>query len=148
LIPLRDINPTERFAVVTFTLIVLNIVVFVYEMALGRIAGELFVQAFALVPAKLFASSQTPGQPVPVFVTLFTSMFLHGGFLHIAGNMLYLWVFGNNIEDSMGRSRFVVFYALCGLLAAVAHAYANRYSSVPYQASWAPTCSSIRGHGS
>jgi len=131
LIPLRDINPTERFAVVTFTLIVLNIVVFVYEIALGRIASEIFVQTFALVPAKLFASSQTAGQPVPVFVTLFTSMFLHGGFLHIAGNMLYLWVFGNNVEDSMGRARFVVFYALCGLFAAFAHAYANRYSSVP-----------------
>ncbi len=131
MIPLRDINPTERFAVVTFTLIVLNIVVFVYEIALGRIASELFVQAFALVPAKLFASGHTASQPLPVFVTLFTSMFLHGGFLHIAGNMLYLWIFGNNVEDSMGRFRFIVFYALCGLFAAVAHAYANRFSSVP-----------------
>jgi membrane associated rhomboid family serine protease len=131
LIPLRDINPTERFAVVTFILIVLNIGVFLYEITLGRIGGELFMQNFALVPAKLFASSPTAGQPVPVIATLITSMFLHGGFLHIAGNMLYLWIFGNNIEDAMGRLRFTVFYALCGLFAAFAHAYANRYSTVP-----------------
>ncbi len=131
LIPLRDINPTERFSVVTLILIILNISVFVYEKALGRIAGDLFVQHFALVPAKLFASSWMTGQPIPVLATLFTSMFLHGGILHIAGNMLYLWVFGNNIEDAMGRSRFIVFYALCGVFAALAHAYVNRHSAVP-----------------
>ncbi len=131
MIPLRDINPTERFAVVTFILIVLNSCVFLYEMTLGRIGGELFMQNFALVPAKLFASGPTAGQPVPVIATLITSMFLHGGFLHIAGNMLYLWIFGNNVEDAMGRFRFPVFYALCGLIAAFAHAYANRFSTVP-----------------
>ncbi len=131
MIPLRDINPTERFAVVTFVLIVLNIAVYIYEIALGRIAGDLFVQHFALVPANLFSSALMTGQPVPVPATLLTSMFLHGGFLHIAGNMLYLWVFGNNIEDAMGRARFVVFYTFCGVIAALAHAWVNRFSTVP-----------------
>ncbi|MGE5172431.1 MAG: rhomboid family intramembrane serine protease [Betaproteobacteria bacterium] len=131
MIPLRDINPTERFAVVTFTLIVLNIAVFVYELTLGKMAGELFMQSFALVPAKLFARGPVADHAFPVAATLFTSMFLHGGFLHIAGNMLYLWIFGNNVEDAMGRLRFVLFYALCGLFAAYAHAYVNRLSAVP-----------------
>ncbi len=115
----------------SFILIVLNICVFLYEMALGRIGGELFMQSFALVPAKLFSSGPIAGQQIPVLATLFTSMFLHGGILHIAGNMLYLWIFGNNVEDAMGRTRFFLFYTLCGLFAAFAHAYANRYSAVP-----------------
>lgn len=131
MIPLRDINPTERFAVVTFTLIILNVAVFVYELTLGQMAGELFVQSFALVPAKLFARGPATSHAFPVAATLFTSMFLHGGFLHIAGNMLYLWIFGNNVEDAMGRLRFILFYALCGLFAAYAHAYVNRLSTVP-----------------
>jgi rhomboid family protein len=130
LIPLRDINPTERFAVVTFTLIALNIVVFMYTLTLGSVSGEAFVESFALVPARLFALGPAIAA-VPAAATLFTSMFLHGGFLHIAGNMLYLWIFGNNVEDSMGRVRFILFYALCGCIAAYAHALANRDSTTP-----------------
>jgi membrane associated rhomboid family serine protease len=129
-IPLRDINPTERFAIVTFVLIVLNVAVFVYELTLGSMSNEVFVESFAVIPARLFAPGAGAGA-VPAAATLFTSMFLHGGFLHVAGNMLYLWVFGNNIEDSMGRGRFILFYALCGCIAAYAHAFANRYSATP-----------------
>jgi membrane associated rhomboid family serine protease len=129
-IPIRDINPTERFAVVTLVLIALNIVVFVYELTLGGISSEAFVESFAVVPARLFASLPDGGA-VPPAATLVTSMFLHGGFLHIAGNMLYLWIFGNNVEDSMGRVRFILFYTLCGCIAAFAHAFANRYSTTP-----------------
>ncbi len=131
MIPLRDINPTERFAVVTFILIVLNLAVFVYELTLGKVAGDLFVQSFALVPAKLFKHGPAANQAIPAVATLITSMFLHGGIPHVAGNMLYLWIFGNNVEDAMGRIRFVLFYTLCGLFAAYAHAYANRFSNVP-----------------
>ena len=130
MIPIRDINPTERFAVVTIVLIVLNIAVFVYELTLGGASNEAFVESFAVIPARLFASVPVGGA-VPAAATLLTSMFLHGGFLHIAGNMLYLWIFGNNIEDSMGRGRFILFYALCGCIAAYAHAFANRYSTTP-----------------
>jgi membrane associated rhomboid family serine protease len=131
LIPIKDVNPTERFAIVTLLIIVLNIAVFVYELALGPRAGELFVNSFALMPKRLFSGVPEASGAVPVVATLFTSMFLHGGFLHIAGNMLYLWIFGNNVEDSMGRMRFIVFYFLCGIVAAYAHALANTASTVP-----------------
>jgi membrane associated rhomboid family serine protease len=130
-IPLRDINPTERFPLVTIMLIVLNGAAFIYELTLRQPAGEILINAFALVPAKLFAPGPLAREMVPASVTVFTSMFLHGGFLHIAGNMLYLWIFGNNIEDATGRVRFLVFYLICGAAAAYAHAYANRYSLVP-----------------
>jgi membrane associated rhomboid family serine protease len=129
-IPLRDINPTERFSIITFCLILLNVVVFVFQLTLGDKAESLFVQAFALIPARLFAYHGAPGG-VPAAVTLFTSMFIHGGLLHIAGNMLYLWIFGNNVEDATGRIRFIVFYLLCGVLAAYGHAYMNRSSVTP-----------------
>jgi len=124
-IPLRDINPTERFAVVTFVLIVLNVVIFFYEVVLGEVSGDLFVYAFGLIPKRLFA----PGYPVTA--TLTTHMFLHGGILHLAGNMLYLWIFGNNVEDATGRVRFILFYLLCGWCAAFAHAYMNSDSLTP-----------------
>jgi membrane associated rhomboid family serine protease len=131
LIPLRDINPTKRFAIVTAVLIVLNIVVFLFEIALRQPGNEVFVNAFGLVPAKLFAPGRLTGESVPAVATVFTSMFLHGGILHIAGNMLYLWIFGNNVEDGMGRIRFLLFYLICGAIAAFAHAWANRFSLVP-----------------
>ncbi len=129
MIPIRDINPTERFAFVTLLLIVANLAVFFYELRLGS-AAEVFVSTFALVPGKLFSAAGIGG-PIPAWLTVFTSMFLHGGIAHLAGNMLYLWIFGNNIEDSMGRFRFVVFYLLCGTAAAYVHALANAQSMVP-----------------
>jgi len=131
LIPIKDINPTERFAIVTLVIIVLNIAVFLYELALGPQAGEMFVDSFALIPARLFSRIPEPSHAVPAGAAIFTSMFLHGGFLHIAGNMLYLWIFGNNVEDSMGRIRFIVFYFLCGIAAAYSHALANADSTMP-----------------
>jgi membrane associated rhomboid family serine protease len=130
MIPIRDINPTQRFAVVTVLLIVINCAVYLYEVMLGAEAGESFIAAFALIPRNLFSLHPAPAV-VPVAVTVVTSMFLHGGLLHIAGNMLYLWIFGNNVEDSMGRFRFIVFYFLCGAIAAYGHAAMNATSSVP-----------------
>ncbi len=131
MIPIKDINPTERFAIVTLIIILLNIAVFVYELSLGPRAGELFVNTFALTPKWLFSGARGVSGAVPSSVTLFTSMFLHGGFLHIAGNMLYLWIFGNNVEDAMGRIRFIVFYILCGIIAAYGHALLNTASTIP-----------------
>jgi membrane associated rhomboid family serine protease len=131
LIPIKDINPTERFAVVTMLLIVVNIGVFIYELLLGPAAGGSFIASFALIPKRMFSHSPEMQNAIPVGVTLFTSMFLHGGIPHVAGNMLYLWIFGNNIEDSMGRIRFVFFYFLCGAIAAYSHALANATSIVP-----------------
>ena len=131
MIPIKDINPTERFAFVTLFIIILNVAVFLHELMLGPKAGELFVDSFALVPKRLFSGVPEPSGAVPVGVTLVTSMFLHGGFLHIGGNMLYLWIFGNNVEDSMGHVRFVVFYLCCGIIASYIHALANAASTVP-----------------
>ena len=131
MIPIKDINPTERFAIVTLLIIALNIAVFLYELVLGPQAGEMFVNSFALVPKRLFSRVPETSHAVPAGAALFTSMFLHGGFLHIAGNMLYLWIFGNNVEDSMGRIRFIIFYFLCGIIAAYTHALANAASTVP-----------------
>ncbi len=129
LIPIKDINPTLRFPVVTLILIALNIAIFIYQLLLGPEGAEQFIEAFALVPRKLFSGVYAGG--IPAGTAVFTSMFLHGGFLHVGGNMLYLWIFGNNIEDSMGRIRFTVFYFLCGAVAAFSHALTNVTSAVP-----------------
>lgn len=131
MIPLKDSNPTERFPVVTVLLIALNILVFLYQLALGEAGAEHVVGAFALVPARLFHTVAAVPAPLPAGVTLFTSQFLHGGFFHLTGNMLFLWIFGNNVEDAMGRFRFVVFYLLCGIVAAFGHASFNTRSLVP-----------------
>jgi membrane associated rhomboid family serine protease len=131
MIPLRDENPTTLTPVVTVTLIVLNCLVFLYQVSLGE-AQEHFVLSYAAVPAELFHTGAVIGAPqVPAAVTVLTSMFLHGGFLHLGGNMLYLWIFGNNIEDVMGHGRFVVFYLLAGVAAVFAHAVTAPESTVP-----------------
>jgi membrane associated rhomboid family serine protease len=111
-------------------LIVINSLVFAYEFLLGP-AGESFIAAFALIPNRLISGNAANGNGIPAGATLFTSMFLHGGILHVAGNMLYLWIFGNNIEDAMGRIRFILFYFLCGVIAAYGHALTNPTSTVP-----------------
>ncbi len=109
------------------------VLVFFWQAALGPHAGTAAVYSFGFIPALLFTDASLPPElaVVPAGVTLFTSMFLHGGFMHLAGNMLYLWVFGNNIEDVCGHGRFLVFYLMCGLAAAFAQALPNPTSEVP-----------------
>lgn len=128
MIPLRDENPTTITPVVTVGLIAANVLVFLYQMSLGR-SGEELVYTFGAVPLALFGGESL--SPLPATMTLFTSMFLHGGVMHVGGNMLYLWIFGNNIEDMMGHVRFIVFYLLCGVAAAYAHALSAPSSAVP-----------------
>jgi len=118
MIPLRDIVPSRTTPVVTISIIALNVLVFVYELSLGR-AVDAFTLYYGLVPA---AFSWT---------NVFTSMFLHGSFLHVAGNMLYLWIFGDNVEDRMGHGRFLVFYLLCGVAAALAQTVTAPESAIP-----------------
>lgn len=122
MIPIRDENPTSRTPVLTIVLMVSNLGVYLFQFSLPPQAEQLFVFDFGLVPAWLVGSA--PVQPPPDFIprplTLLTSMFLHGGLLHLAGNMLYLWIFGNNVEDRLGPARFLVFYLLGGVLAALA----------------------------
>lgn len=130
MIPIRDINPTSRFPLVTVLLIVVNSAVFLYQTVIGSPGAEELILGYALVPVRLF-SGAADGSAVPAAVTLVTSQFLHGGLLHVGGNMLYLWIFGNNVEDAMGRSRFVLFYVLCGIAAALSHAVRHAASPVP-----------------
>jgi len=142
--PLRDDNPTLRTSVVTFTIIALNVVAWLLVQGagsdpwlaesvcrLGVIPGELLgtVPAGTVVPLGAHAACRIQG--TPQWITLLTSMFMHGGWLHLVGNMWFLVVFGDNVEDSMGRGRFLVFYLLCGLVAALSQVFAESHSALP-----------------
>jgi membrane associated rhomboid family serine protease len=132
-IPLRDDNPIGRTPVVNYTLIGLCVAVFLWQLMLGRAGGERAVYALGVIPSVLLGHAELPAEvgAVPPVASLVTSMFLHGGFLHLAGNMLYLWIFGDNIEDAMGRGRYVFFYLLCGVVAALTQTFANPDSDMP-----------------
>jgi len=126
MIPLRDLNPTRTTPVVNYLIIALNVLAFLWELSLGpNIDRALFNVAF--IPARFWI----PGYLVPNLVTIFVSMFLHGGFMHIASNMLYLWIFGDNIEDRLGHVRYAIFYLVCGFGATLSHAFFNASSRVP-----------------
>ena len=133
MIPLRDDNPTTIRPVMTVGLIALNVAVFLYQISLGSRDGELFVYQFGAIPAVIFGSQVLPSDlvAIPATFSILTSMFLHGGFLHLIGNMLYLWIFGNNIEDAMSHGRFTVFYLLTGIAASMAHFLTNMASPIP-----------------
>ncbi len=119
MIPLRDVIPSRTFPVFTVTFIVLNSVAFLYELSLPEEAMPSFLVTYGVVPAQLD------------WRTIVTSMFLHGGWLHFLGNMLFLWIFGDNVEDRLGHARFVLFYLVCGAAAALAHVWVNPGSTVP-----------------
>jgi membrane associated rhomboid family serine protease len=142
-IPLKDDVPSRSFPFVTIGFIALNVVAFLYQVSLGidargpgAGAAEAFVVEFGVIPCRLAQSC--PGGlarlvddfPHP-WATILTSMFLHGGLLHIAGNMLYLWIFGDNVEDTLGHSRFLVFYLLAGVAAALGQTLVTPSSTVP-----------------
>jgi membrane associated rhomboid family serine protease len=132
-IPLYDNLPTRRFPVMTVALITLNVLVFIYELSLpgDRALAKFFFEA-GFVPYELVhLVDLRPPDLVPPPFTIFTAMFIHQGWLHIGFNMLFLWIFGNNVEDAMGRLRFVVFYLLCGIVAAIAQTATDVTSSVP-----------------
>ncbi len=118
---------------VTVVLIALCIVVFLWQVSLPERASFAATIGYGAIPAVIFGHVELPTElaAVPALGTLLTSMFLHGGWLHLIGNMLYLWVFGNNVEDSMGHGRYIVFYLLCGIAAALAHALQDVQSTVP-----------------
>ena len=145
LIPIRDDNPTRTFAYVTAAIIVVNVLVWLLEPSLGSGASPqlaAFFYKWGLVPREIATGGGvvTPdtievcggtcklGSP---YYSIITTMFLHGGFLHLAGNMLFLWVFGNNIEDTLGPVKFTIFYLACGIAASLAHIAANPASVVP-----------------
>jgi len=134
MIPLYDDNPTVRTPYLTVGLIGLCVLIFFWQLSLGPQGFQAAVYSFGFIPGVLFVEEvrlHPELAVVPAPLTLFTSMFLHGGIMHLLGNMLYLWVFGNNIEDACGHGRFIVFYLLCGLVAAFAQAVPDPGSQIP-----------------
>ncbi|MGH7410186.1 MAG: rhomboid family intramembrane serine protease, partial [Candidatus Methylomirabilis sp.] len=110
MIPLRDNIPSSRTPVVTVGLIVINVLVYLNQLTLAPRAAARFVYYYGLIPSEISGGDLVVQHPVPVYATILTSMFVHGGLFHIAGNMLYLWIFGDNVEDRMGRLSFLIFY--------------------------------------
>lgn len=131
MIPLRDNLPTRHAPVVTLLFIGINAYAFLKLFWLGSYAGQRYLLYYGLIPCSLTGSCQVAGRAFSPEVTLLTSMFVHAGFFHFAGNMLYLWIFGNNVEDAMGSIRFFVFYLLCGLGAAYAQILIGPESRIP-----------------
>ena len=122
MVPFRTENPTNITPFVVYALITINLILFFYEIFLGERSNYLF-ELYALIPKELSASlaGNRPNQPVPEIYTLITSQFLHSGLIHIGFNMLFLWIFGNNIEECLGHFKFLLFYLSCGVLAALTH---------------------------
>jgi membrane associated rhomboid family serine protease len=133
LIPVRDENPVRIVPVVTYAVLLVCLLVFVWQSTLSGAAQQRLILGLGLIPAVLFGHAQLPPvlELVPPAATVFTSMFLHGGIMHLAGNMLFLWIFSDNVEEALGRFRFVFFYALCGVAAAMAQSLPNPDSQVP-----------------
>jgi rhomboid family protein len=132
MIPLRAENTRRAFAAVNGLLIALNIIVFAYQLSLPPQAAQMLVLKFGVVPARAEHMLTHPaGGMETTFASLLTSMFLHGGLLHILGNMLFLWVFGASVEDRLGHLRYLMFYFICGIGAGMANIVVNWGSTVP-----------------
>jgi membrane associated rhomboid family serine protease len=133
MIPLHDDNSTNTPPIINITLIVVCSVVFLWQIYLDEKVQVAVVLSLGVIPATLIGGMTLPPELywVPPEITLFTSMFLHGGWMHLIGNMLYLWIFGNNIEDAMGHVRFIIFYLLCGAIAALSQAIPDANSIIP-----------------
>ena len=131
--PISDENPTYTKPYVTYGLILINILCFLYELSLPSGQLDNFFRMAAVIPAELTASFQghVIPQGLPEWSTLISSQFLHGGWLHLLGNMLYLWIFGNNVEDKLGHVKFLIFYLLCGILAGLMQWFFAQGSTVP-----------------
>jgi membrane associated rhomboid family serine protease len=130
-IPLKDTNPSRSYPVVNISLILANVAVFLYQFNLPPNAFKMFVLSNATVPARIpsFLAGHVGFEAA--FVPLFTSMFLHAGLLHLAGNMLFLWIFGDNVEDFFGHLTYLFFYLVCGIGAGLLHVLFNLGSTVP-----------------
>ena len=119
MIPLRDTQPSHSSPVVTAVLIAMNVLVFLFQVSLDDYSRNHFIAVYGIIPDRL------------EYESLITSMFLHGGWLHLIGNMWFLWIYGDNIEDVLGHGKYLLFYLLCGIAAALVHIMLNPYSRVP-----------------
>ena len=133
MVRLRDNNPTTITPFVTYTLIGADVFIYLYLLSLNQQQLQQLFYNAAMVPCQLSSACPNLAAPgLPEWMTLFTSQFLHGSFLHIAANMLYLWIFGNNIEDRLGHVKYLIFYLVCGALAALAQWFFSKNSAIPY----------------
>ncbi|MEG8948004.1 rhomboid family intramembrane serine protease [Rosettibacter firmus] len=137
MIPLKDDIPSKTFPIINITLIITNVVMFLFELMLGSDL-QLFIEQYGVIPVRYFYQGMQLETGEIIYFSdfsrifpLFTSMFLHGGWVHLFGNMLYLWIFGDNVEDRMGHFRYLIFYILCGLAASFSHIIMNPESSIP-----------------
>ncbi len=132
-LPLYDDNPTRSPAYLTWLIIMLCVSVHLWQMGLSPTEDRLISLQYGVVPALFFGVDSLPPeyQAIPPFLSPLTSMFLHGGLMHLGGNMLFLWIFGNNVEESMGRARYLVFYVLCGYAAAFFQGVFDMSSTIP-----------------
>ena len=129
--PIWDDIPTKKIPLITIILIVLNSIVYLYQMSLGERFNE-FIYSMGLLPFEITRHIDLfPSGPSPIYLTIFSSMFMHGSIVHLLGNMLFLWIFGNNIEDYLGKKNFVIFYLFCGIAAALTQIFFNPDSKVP-----------------
>jgi membrane associated rhomboid family serine protease len=132
MIPLRDDVPAKRYPVVTVLLILANIAVFAYELTLPAAELKRFIHQFGIVPSAMRSLEGPPSMlALGLPASLLTATFLHGGFMHLVGNMWFLWIFGDNVEDRMGPLRFLVFYLTCGVVAGISHIAVNPESALP-----------------
>jgi membrane associated rhomboid family serine protease len=131
MIPLKDINPSRTTPLVNMMLIIMNVLVFFYQAALPPVAFKAFVLANATIPARIPALLAGYGTAQHALEPLFTSMFLHGGLMHLLGNMLFLYIFGDNIEDHFGHLGYLIFYLVCGIGSGLVHVLFNWHSAVP-----------------
>lgn len=142
--PIADHNPHDKFPIVNWTIIASCIGVFLYQLSLPDESIYALYESFGMIPAQLFGGGAQVTQTIkgvaipsavqsgpPEFLTLISSMFLHGGWMHLAGNMLYLWIFGDNLEVALGRIKYILFYLACGIAAALAQALSASGSDVP-----------------
>ncbi len=132
MIPLKDHNPTRRVPLVNLLLIAANLAVFGYQYFYLPQGPAFLINSMGFIPREAISLTDGPPlSPVPLPLTLFTAMFIHGGWLHLLGNMLYLWIFGDNVEDRLGHGRYLFFYFGCGMIAALVHAFLFAESRVP-----------------
>ena len=132
ILPIKDDNPTRITPWVTISILLANVCIFLYSYFLGDFGFDIFTHRMGLIPFEITRGVDAVSPtPIPLYLTVISSMFMHGGWIHLGGNLLYLWIFGNNIEEALGAFRFLVFYLICGISATAAHVVSSPDSMVP-----------------